>query len=76
MCWRLLLLGVNLLPSVSPDSLARDRAILLELFGQITKLAEFYRRLGWDAAPYEDEARRVHLRLLVVQMRLEEFDYD
>lgn len=58
------------------DPLARDRAILVELFGQIVSLAKAYEANGWDAKPFQDEAKRVHLRLILVQMKLEEKDHE
>lgn len=58
------------------DPLARDRAILVELFGQLVQMARAYEKNGWDATPFQEEAKRVHLRLIHVQMKLEAKDYD
>jgi hypothetical protein len=58
------------------NPLLRDRAILVDVFQQLTLLAEMYESAGWDPAPYQAEAKRIHLRLIVVQMRIEEGDLD
>ena len=54
----------------------RDRTILVELFGELVALAKAYELKGWDAKPFQDEAKRVHMRLILVQMKLEEKDHD
>lgn len=56
--------------------LARDRAILVELFGQLVAMSKAYEANGWDATPFQNEAKRVHMRLILVQMKLEEQEYD
>jgi len=58
------------------DPLFCDRAVLREVLGQITSLAEFYKNAGWDPRPYEQEAKRIHMRLIAVQMKIEEKDND
>jgi len=58
------------------NPLARDRAILLELFGQLVVMARTYEANGWDATAFQNEAKRVHLRLIAVQMKLEAEDHD
>lgn len=64
------------MPKDKLDPLARDRLILIELFGQLVQMAKTYETNGWDATPFQDEAKRVHLRLVHVQMKLEEKDHD
>lgn len=74
--WTLLPQRLRRLPKDNMDPLARDRAILVEVFGQLVQMAKLYERNGWDATPFQDEAKRVHLRLILVQMKLEEKDHD
>lgn len=56
--------------------LVRDRAILVELFSELVAMAKVYESKGWDAKPFQEEAKRVHLRLILIQMKLEEHDND
>lgn len=58
------------------DPLARDRKILVEVFGQLIAMGKAYEANGWDPTPFQEEAKRVHMRLILVQMRLEEKDHD
>jgi len=58
------------------DPLARDRSILVEVFSQLVAMGKAYELNGWDATPFQEEAKRVHMRLILVQMKLEEEDHD
>lgn len=58
------------------NPLARDRAILVELFGQLVSMAKAYEANGWDATAFQEEAKRIHMRLIAVQMKLEAEDHD
>lgn len=74
-CWtKSQRLGRNLPDHVDP--LVRDRAILVEMYNQIVQLRELYKKAGWDHRPYEEESKRIHSRLIAVQMKLEEKDHD
>lgn len=64
------------MPKDAVHPLIRDRAILVDLFGQLTKIAAEYKKAGWDHRPYEAEAKRVHMRLIAVQVKIEENELD
>ena len=64
------------MPKDRLDPLARDRKILVEVFGQLVAMGKAYELNGWDARPFQEEAKRVHMRLILVQMKLEEKDHD
>lgn len=64
------------MPSDALHPLQRDRKILLEVFGQLQHLIEFYDHAEWDATHLAAEQRRVHLRLIRKQSQIEQHDLD
>lgn len=64
------------MPSDALHPLQRDRKILLEVFGQLQHLIDFYDNAEWDATHLLAEQQRIHLRLIRKQSQIEQHDLD
>ena len=64
------------MPNDHLHPLIRARKILVEVFGQLQQLADFYESAGWDSQPLKEEVRRIHLRLIKIQMEIEKHELD
>lgn len=56
--------------------LIRKKRILLEAYDQVRKILLTYQANDWDTRIYEADMHRLHMRLIQVQMEIEEHDLD